>query len=322
MADTATMTDGKRTSSGAARRKRSYRDSSLGDRIFDICNHTFLVCLMIVTLYPFVNTLAVSFNNATDSLKGGIYLWPRDWTLENYKYVFNEATILGATVISVLRTVIGTVATVFFSAMVAYTISRQEYVLRKFVSIAFILTMYFSGGLIPTFLLVRDLGLINSFWVYIWPGLIGVFNLIVIRSFIEGLPESVIESARIDGAGEFRTFISIVLPLCVPVLATVALFTAVYQWNSWFDVFLYNSSKVELSTLQYELQKILQNSNATASRTAADAFASSGNGSSNKVTPLSIRATMTIVAAVPIILVYPFLQKYVVKGMMVGGVKG
>ncbi|MBW7454513.1 carbohydrate ABC transporter permease, partial [Paenibacillus sepulcri] len=261
----------------AVSNKSSRIRASRGDLIFDIVNYAFLTILMIVTLYPFLNTLAVSLNTADDSIRGGIYLWPRIWTLDNYVYVFKEATIFHATLISILRTVIGTVLTVFCSAMVAYTISRQDYVLRKFVTIAFILTMYFNGGLIPNFLLIRDLGLINSFWVYIWPGLIGVFNLIIIRSFIEGLPESLLESAKIDGAGDFKTFFSIVLPLCMPVLATVALFTAVYQWNQWFDVFLYNSSNIELSTLQYELQKILQNSNASlTAKTAGDAFANAG----------------------------------------------
>jgi putative aldouronate transport system permease protein len=295
---------------------------SMGDRLFEYGNFIFLTLLMVVTLYPFLNTLAVSLNNANDSIRGGIYMLPRIWTLENYKYVLGEATIFHATMISVLRTVIGTVLTVFCSAMVAYTVSRQEFVLRKFVTVAFILTMYINGGLIPNFLLIRDLGLIDSFWVYIFPGLIGVFNLIIIRSFIEGLPESILESARIDGAGEYRNFFSIVLPLSTPVLATVALFSGVYQWNQWFDVFLYNSSNIELSTLQYELQKILQNSNASmTSKSASDAFANAGQHGSG-VTPFSIRATMTIVASLPIIMVYPFLQKYFVKGMMVGGVKG
>jgi putative aldouronate transport system permease protein len=298
-------------------RRRSYRQS-LGDRIFDVVNYTLLVLLMIVTLYPYLNTLAVSFNDAKDSIRGGIYLWPRIWTLENYKFVFENAAIVQATWISVLRTVIGTVLTVFCSAMVAYTISRPEYVLRKFVTIAFILTMYINGGLIPNYLLIRELGLIGSFWVYIWPGLIGVFNLIVIRSFIENLPDNILESAKIDGAGDFRTFFNICLPLCTPVLATVALFTGVWQWNSWFDVFLYNSSYEHLSTLQYELQKTLQFSNA--SNRAVD-FTAMGARGATQVTPISIRATMTIVASVPIIMVYPFLQKYFVKGMMVGGVK-
>lgn len=298
------------------------RRASRNDQIFNISNYMFLILLMIVTLYPFLNTLAVSLNHANDSIKGGIYLWPRDWTLSNFEYVLKEATIFHATMISILRTVIGTILTVLCSAMVAYTVSRQDFILRKFVTLAFILTMYFNGGLIPNFLLVRELGLINNFWVYILPGLIGVFNLIIIRSFIEGLPDSIMESAKIDGAGDFKMFYSMVLPLCLPVLATVALFTAVYQWNQWFDVFLYNSSNIKLSTLQYELQKILQNSSASmSSKTAGDAFANANNASANTVTPFSIRATMTIVASIPIIMVYPFLQKYFVKGMTVGGVK-
>ncbi|RRJ65573.1 carbohydrate ABC transporter permease [Paenibacillus oralis] len=311
-------------SANAARRVRKPRiKSSGGDRIFDLCNYIFMVLLMAVTLYPFINVLAVSLNSAQDSLKGGIYLLPRIWTLDNYNYVFREATIFHATLVSILRTIIGTLATVFCSAMVAYSISRQDFVLRKFITIAFILTMYFNGGLIPNYLLMRDLQLVGNFWVYILPGLIGVFNLIIIRSFIENLPESILESGRIDGAGDYRTFFSIVLPLTTPVLATVALFSGVFQWNSWFDVFLYNSSHIELSTLQYELQKILQNSNTTSGTSSLDGMILGASGAQqNTVTPLSVRATMTMVASVPIIMVYPFLQKYFVKGMMVGGVKG
>lgn len=303
----------------SASRKRYFNFS---DKLFDICNIIFMICLMIVTLYPFVNMFALSFNDANDSIRGGIYAWPRMWTWDNYNYIFNEASIYYATFISAARTIIGTIVSVFCTAMLAYTISRQEYVLRKFVTIAFIFTMYFSGGLIPGFLLIKELHLLNNFWVYIIPGIIGVFNMIVIRSFIEGLPDGIMESARIDGAGDFTTFMRIVLPLTVPALATVSLFVAVGQWNSWFDVFLYNSSHIELSTLQYELMKILQTSNTAAtSATAADQFASGQSGVTT-VTPTSIRATMTIIASLPIIMVYPFLQKYFVKGMTVGGVKG
>ncbi|MCG7378650.1 carbohydrate ABC transporter permease [Paenibacillus sp. ACRSA] len=297
------------------------RNSSTGDRAFDTINITFMVCLMIVTIYPFINMIAVSFNDANDAIRGGIYLWPRVWTLDNYKYIFGESDIYHATLISALRTVIGTVVSVFCTAMLAYTVSRQEFVLRKFVTMFFVFTMYFSGGLIPGYLLIRDLGLIGSFWVYIIPGVIGVFNMIVIRSFIEGLPEGILESARIDGAGEFTTFIRVVLPLTIPAMATVSLFVAVGQWNSWFDVFLYNSSNKELSTLQYELMKILQTSTTAATATASDAYQSAEN-SGTAVTPTSIRATMTIIASVPILMVYPFLQKYFVQGMTIGGVKG
>ncbi|PZD94482.1 carbohydrate ABC transporter permease [Paenibacillus sambharensis] len=298
------------------------RYNSWSDKIFDTCNIIFMLVLVVVTLYPFINMFALSFNNANDSIRGGIYLWPREWTWENYAYIFNESSIYHATLISAFRTILGTIISVFCTAMLAYTVSRQEFVLRKFVTIAFVFTMYFSGGLIPTYLLIRELDLINSFWVYIFPGIIGVFNMIVVRSFIEGLPDGILESAKIDGAGEFTTFVRIVLPLTVPALATISLFVAVGQWNSWFDVFLYNSSRLDLSTLQYELMKILSTSNTAAnSMTAADQFAA-GQSGQTMVTPTSIRATMTIIASLPIIMVYPFLQKYFVKGMTVGGVKG
>ncbi|MDT0122857.1 carbohydrate ABC transporter permease [Paenibacillus sp. RRE4] len=297
------------------------RNSSAGDRAFDAINITFMICLMIVTIYPFINMIAVSLNDANDAIRGGIYLWPREWTLDNYKYIFGESDIYHATLISALRTIIGTIVSVFCTAMLAYTLSRQEFVLRKFVTMFFVFTMYFSGGLIPGYLLIRDLGLIGSFWVYIIPGVIGVFNMIVIRSFIEGLPEGILESARIDGAGEFTTFMRVVLPLTIPAMATVSLFVAVGQWNSWFDVFLYNSSNKELSTLQYELMKILQTSTTSATSSASDVYQSADN-SGIAVTPTSIRATMTIIASVPILMVYPFLQKYFVQGMTIGGVKG
>ncbi|WP_238649507.1 carbohydrate ABC transporter permease [Paenibacillus piscarius] len=296
------------------------RHSSLGDRIFDICNVIFMICLMIVTMYPFVNMIAVSFNDANDAVRGGIYLWPREWTLSNYKYIFGESDIYHATLISLLRTLLGTSVSVFCTAMLAFTLSRQEFVLRRFVTLFFVITMYFSGGLIPGYLLIRNLGLTDSFWVYIVPGVIGVFNMIIIRSFIEGLPEGILESARIDGAGEFTTFLRVVLPLTIPAMATVSLFVAVGQWNSWFDVFLYNSSNIKLSTLQYELMKILQTTNTSATAGAVEAYQSAENVV--RVTPTSLRATMTIIASVPILMVYPFLQRYFVQGMTVGGVKG
>lgn len=302
-------------------RAKSYRNVSLGDRIFDVCNIIFMILLVIVTLYPFLNMFALSFNDANDAVRGDIYIWPREWTLRNFEYVFSESNVFYATFISAARTIVGTVTSVFCTAMLAYTISRPEYKLRKFVSITFIFTMYFSGGLIPGYLLIKELHMLNTFWVYIIPGIIGVFNMIVIRSFIENLPEGLMESAKMDGAGDFITFTRIVLPLTVPALATVSLFVAVYQWNSWFDVFLYNSSNAKLSTLQYELTKMLSTSNTATASSAADAYANA-QGNKAAVTPSSVRATMTIVASVPIIIVYPFLQKYFVKGMVVGGVKG
>lgn len=297
------------------------KQRSRGDFTFDFINTGLLILLVVVTLYPIINTLAVSFNEASDTVRDSAFLWPRKFTLLNYSTIFEDGMIYNAFLISVARTVLGTTTSVFCTAMLAYTISRQEYVLRKPISVIFVFTMYFSGGLIPTYMLIKGLHLYGTFWVYIIPGLVGAFNLIVMRSFMEGLPESLVESAQMDGANHFTIFLRIILPLSLPVIATVALFVAVGQWNSWFDTFLYNSSKPNLSTLQYELMKKLQSANMSVGGSAESAFANSKNIQANIVTPVSIRAAITVVATVPIIVVYPFLQKYFVTGLTLGGVK-
>lgn len=289
------------------------------DYVFDLLLYLFMIFVGIVTIYPFLNILAISFNEAMDTVRGGIYLWPRVFTWENYKQIYTYNNLLVAFQNSVLRTVIGTVLGVLSSAMVAYVLSRKDFVARKQVSLIFVLTLYFSGGLIPTYMLMRDLHLMNTFWVYIIPGLVNAWNIFVIRSFMEGLPISLQESAKLDGANDLTIFFKIILPLCKPVLATIALFIAVGQWNSWFDTFLYNSTSEHLSTLQYELMKILANTTAGSSNAN---LARSGNPSlAAQVTPESIRASITMVATLPILLVYPFLQKYFVKGLTLGAVK-
>ncbi|NRF95307.1 carbohydrate ABC transporter permease [Paenibacillus frigoriresistens] len=273
----------------------------------------------IVTLYPFLNVLAISFNDATDSVRGGIYIWPRVLTIQNYKEIFQYHNLLVAARNSVLRSVIGTGIGVFSAAMVAYVLSRKDFIARKIFSLMFVLTLYVSGGLIPVYMLMRDLHLTKSFWVYILPSLVNAWNIFVIRSYIEGLPVSLQESAKIDGANDATIFFKIILPLCKPVLATIALFVAVGQWNSWFDTFLYNSNSDYLSTLQYELMKILANTNAGSS--SQDIFRTGNAEQATRVSPESIRMAITIVAAAPIVIVYPFLQKYFVKGLTLGAVK-
>jgi putative aldouronate transport system permease protein len=301
-----------------------YRSKRLftGSNLFDVIN-TFILCLLLViTLYPFLNVVALSLNDAMDSLKGGIYLWPRKLTLFNYQSLLRDSHIWHAAMISVLRTGIAVIAGVFLTSMVAYTISRKDYVLRNFITVAYVLTMYIDGGLIPTYFLIRDIGLVNNFAVYVLPGVVTAFNLLVIRTYIHSLPESLVESAKIDGAGDFRIFVQIIFPLCMPVLATIALFIAVSQWNAWFDTFLYASSKPELSTLQYELMKILQSANQQVNGTSQAMLDAASGQTDHAVTPGSIRATMTVVSSLPIIIVYPFLQRYFVKGLTLGGVKG
>jgi|SRR5690625_35760 len=303
-------------------RKLAGKRRGIDDLVFDTINIILMLLLIVVMLYPMLNTLAISFNTATDTVRGGIGIIPREFTTYNYAHVFDNAQILQAGLISVLRTVIGTVTGVFAAACVAYAISREYFVLRRFTTLAFVLTMYMNPGLIPMYLLHRDLGLIGTFWIYILPTLIGVFNIIVIRSFMDALPESLFESARMDGAGEFVQFFKIALPLSIPVIATVSLFIAVGQWNQWFDVFIYNSAISDLSTLQYELMKVLSSSAFQSGGDAQSAMQAGSAGIVETVTPQSIRAAMTIVVSVPIICVYPFLQKYFVKGLTIGGVKG
>ncbi|MEK4362224.1 carbohydrate ABC transporter permease [Paenibacillus sp. FSL M8-0212] len=297
--------------------KRFSRKRNLGDSIFAITNGIFMLLVMVVTLYPFLNTIAVSFNNGLDTIRGGIYLWPREWTMQNYISVFQNPNLTQAAFISVARTVVGTVVQLFCTAMLAYVLSRKEYMFNKLVTTLFVMTMYFSGGLIPGYMLIKQVGLLNSFWVYIIPGLIGVFNMIVIRTYIQGLSEGLIESAKMDGAGDFRIFMRIVLPLSKPVLATVALFIAVGQWNSWFDSMLYTAGNRNLTTLQYELMKLLSSATSQGGTVNVDSF----KNVTNMVTPVSIRAAITVVTAMPIVLLYPFLQKYFVTGLTIGGVK-
>ena len=294
------------------------------DRIFDICNTIFMLFIIVIMLYPFLNTLAISFNNATDSLRGGIYLWPRIPTLNNYQVVFSNPNLLTAFRNSILRTVLSTVGGVFICAMAGYILSRREFIFNKAVTIYFLVTLYVSAGLIPTFFLFRDLGLHNNFAVYVVPGLFGAFNVIVIKAYISGLPDGLVEAARIDGAGEFRTFVQIVFPICKPVLATVGLWIAVGNWNDWFTTFVFAPFDSRLTVLQFELYRELSSAMAQMSAQQAGfvAQAAQGGGVMDNITPVAIRNTITIVAAVPILCVYPFLQKYFVKGVHVGSVKG
>ena len=290
--------------------------------VFNICNGFFMMLIVFAMLYPFWNTIAVSFNSAADTTRGGITFWPRVFTLQNYRAVFSSGTIYNAFFISVARTVIQTVTGVFFTSMLAYALSRRDYIFRKLFTIILVLSMYINAGLIPNYFLIRSLGMINTFWVYIVPGMVSAFNFIVIRTYISNLPESIIESARIDGCGDFIIFVRIILPLCLPVLATIALFIAVGSWNAWFDTMIYNSGRANLHTLQYKLMEYLQSSQTQAKSAAAiGSMGMAQNLASSMVTPVSIRAAITVVAALPILVVYPFLQRYFVTGINVGGVK-
>ena len=282
------------------------------DNILDYILLVVFIFIIILTLYPFLNVLAISFNDPIDTMRNINFIFPRQFTLSNYTYVFKENDLMTPMMLSVARTLLGAGLGVVCTAMLAYVLSRKDFYFNKPFTILFVITMYVSGGLIPEYLLLmRTLKMGNNFLVYIIPGLIWVYNIILVRSFIEGLPIALQEAARVDGANDFIIWAKIILPLCKPVLATVALFMAVGQWNSFMDTYLYAK---KLPTLQYVLYEIMESATIKIDPHAAEQIR-------NAVSPLSVRMAITLIATVPIIIVYPFLQKYFVGGMTVGAVK-
>lgn len=290
---------------------------SFSDRIFDLVVYLTITLVTIATLYPFLNVLAISLNDSTDSIKGGITIFPRVFTLKNFETIFAFSGLLTGFKISILRTLVGTFLGLVSASMLAFTLARVDFQARKFVSTFLALTMYVSGGLIPFYILIKDLNMMGTFAVYVLPSLVSAFNVFVIRSFIDGLPYALQESAKLDGANDFTIYWRVILPLTKPALATVALFLAVGQWNAWVDTYLYNGSKSELTTLQFELMKVIQSTT-----TNADSFR--GRNMTEvmaQISPESVKMAITIIVTVPILLVYPFLQRYFVKGMTLGSVK-
>lgn len=282
-------------------------------KAFDYVLLVFCLLLIVITVYPFLNVLAISLNDSMDTMRNVNFIIPRKFTLSNYTYIFKENNLGSAFAMSVLRTVLGTAIGVICTAMLSYVLSRKDFYFNKLFTILFVITMYVSGGMIPEYLLLtRTLKLSNNFWVYIIPGLVWVYNVILMRSFIEGLPIALQEAAKLDGANDFTIWLRVILPLCTPSLATVALFVAVGQWNSFMDTYLYARN---LPTLQYVLYEIMEQATIQ-----IDPHASSSQ-LKNAVSPMSVRMAITIVATVPILVVYPFLQKYFVGGMTLGAVK-
>ncbi|MDE7199276.1 MAG: carbohydrate ABC transporter permease [Lachnospiraceae bacterium] len=291
------------------------KKKSLSDQIFVICNTIFMVAFVVITLYPVLNTLAISFNDGIDTVRGGIHLIPRKFTLQNYYTVLHKQNMVTGAYITVLRTVIGTLLALVTNALLAFIVSRKRFLFKSQLSLFWVITMYVNGGLIPVFLLYKNLHLTGTFWVYVVPGAVSAFNMLVLRTYMVGLPDSLEESAQLDGAGYMTIFVKIISPLCKPVYATVALFVAVGQWNSWFDAMLYNRMSDKYTTLQYELMKLL--SSVMQQSGSADSMRNSGNS----ITPASIRAAATIATMLPIVCLYPFLQRYFVTGLTIGGVK-
>jgi len=285
-----------------------------GSVVFDIINNFCFIIFSAAVLYPFVYLLALSFNDGMDALKGGITIWPRIFTLENYQIIFSEKQLTSAVFMSVSRTILGTLVTLVFTILVSYCFTRREMLFFNAYLWIIMLPMYVSAGLIPTFLVYRALRLTNTFWVYILPNLVWASNVVIMRTMFDTVPASLHEAAVIDGAGDMKILIRVIVPLSFPVIATIALFNAVWHWNSWYDTVMFTRDS-HLDTLMSLLSRMLMESQSQLINVLKSARRA------KSLTPEVLKAAMTIVTVVPIIIVYPFLQKYFVKGIMVGAIK-
>lgn len=296
--------------------KKSFLKKSVGSRIFDILNTLGMIAFAFIMIYPFWNQLVVSLNEGSDTIKGGLYFWPRKFTLENYLYAFRRSNLLSGTIMSVLRVFVGTTTSLLCSALIAYVTTIKEFKGGRILSYVFLVTMYFTGGMIPVYLLYSNIGLTESFHVYWLPGLVNAFNMLLISSYIRGIPEALAESARLDGATELRVYFRIILPICKPVLAAVGIMVAVGHWNSWFDVMIYNSSG-DYDTLQLSLRKILLEADQVAKLMEDQRKLKE----LKNLTSTSMRAAVTMIVTIPMLAIYPFFQKYFVSGITIGSVK-
>lgn len=291
--------------------------ASVSRKVFVFFNCLFFICLMLLCVYPLWYVFITSISQS-----GGIgqFFYPQSPTLSNYVRVFSLEGMGRSFFISVARTVVGTIFTVFACMLLGYLFSKSDMPFRKFMYRMLIITMYVSGGLIPTYLVYKSYGLINNFLVYVLPGAVSAYYVILIKTFVEQLPASVEESAMLDGASTMRIFLSIILPMSLPIIATIGVYSAVGQWNSWFDNHIYTFTDPGLETLQYKLYNYLRQAEILTAQLKERAEIDVTLMQS--LTPKNVRMTVTIVAVVPVLFVYPFLQRFFIKGIMIGAVKG
>lgn len=292
---------------------------SFAERFFYGLNMALLLLLTVSIIFPFLNILALSFNDGKDAMRGGVFLWPRVFTLENYKQVFSDSRIMSGYIITILRTVIGTVTSVYLTAMAAYVMRSRTLPGKSLLSIFLLITMLFSGGTIPYYILLKKVGLLNNFLVYVVPSLFSAWNIVIMRSFFQStISYSLEESAKLDGCTDFGVFMKMYLPLSKPVVAVIALMNGVGHWNDWFSGAYYITKAQmrpvqtiihEMLTQSERLQKLMQSS--------ADAI----HVAQRAVTGESLKMATIIVCVVPIICIYPMFQKYFAKGIMIGAVK-
>ena len=287
------------------------RKRCASDWFLDIFKVVFLVLVTVICVYPFWNIFVVSINDATDALRGGLYFLPRKLSLASYKDILGRATFLHGILITVLRTAIGTPLAVLVTTALAYVLSRKELLFRKQLNLFFIFTMYFGGGMIPNYVLMTYLGLRDTVAAFILPGLIGTYYVLLMKSFFAGIPRELEEAGSIDGLTHIGIFFKIVLPLSKPIMATMALFYMTGYWSNWFNAFLYLDDKKKWPVAYY-LRQII---NGSATSNDPGATADAAQIASN------IKSCCMVLTAAPLICIYPFIQKYFVQGMMLGGVK-
>ncbi len=305
-------------------KKNKIGDYGIGYKIFSFFNVIIMFMVIAVMLFPYLNVLAKALNDANDTMLGGITLYPRKFTLENFKVLLNEQSIYGAFFVSIARVIVAVAVGVTVQFMTAYALSRPELKHKRVFNIIFMIPMYISGGLIPQYILFSHLHILDTFWVYILPACFTFYNVMIIRTYMEiNIPKSLIEAGRVMGANEARIFVSIVLPLCLPILATIVLWIAVGAWNDWTST-LYYIQKPSLYTLQYILMQTIKESERMQS--LIQAAVQNGENvtklqNSMTVTPEAMVSAQVIIVTLPIIIVYPFVQKYFVQGITLGGVK-
>lgn len=289
-----------------------------GEKIFNVFNYIILVLLSFTTVYPFLYTLSIAVSTMVVADAPGLHILPTwgEITFDPFMLVFQNPEIWTAYGYTLYRTIVGTILSVFVTSFFGYALSRPNLMWKKFFSAYLIFTMIFHGGQIPTFLNIKSLGLLNNILVYILPYLITAYNTVVAKSFFAGIPEALNESAKIDGAGEFRTFFQIIMPLSKPIIMTLALWIAVYHWNAWFDSMLYMTDGKKIVVQQY-IQRIV-NENKTGEITNAGADRNAGAN----MTPETVKSASIMVTVIPILCFYPFIQKFFIKGVTLGAVKG
>lgn len=297
--------------------KKLFSKKTYGGLTFDTVNYTVMFIFCITILFPFWDMIVLSFSDPDWAVSLTLRLWPEIWSFDAYKYVFANGGILNAYLVTITRTVTGTLLHIFITMLVAYPLSKRELPFRGAITIYVLIPMFFSGGLIPSYIINRKLGFVDNLLVYILPGAIGVFTVLLVRNYLMSMDKALEESAFMDGAGYFTILFKIVIPLAKPIVATIALWNAVYHWNAWFDCLIYIRDEKKVV-----MQMILRRMIDVTSLQSAEMQAFMMTDESYKVVSKTVQAAATIITILPIIMVYPFLQKYFVKGIMVGSLKG